>query len=356
MRKYLLAAALCACAAPTALTQQQAQKQFSFKFAADGLYRNEWTREFFDPTLPEQYRWRIQARPRLELGVGPVVLGVGGEFGFSDEDNVDPRPALQRDNYDSKALRVDLAFLSVKPASWLRVEGGRFFMPVFLTEMIWDRDLRPQGGALTLEFQQESGSAFRLIGLAARGSHVFEDEKTDMLIGSASLDLVSGFQLTGSYVAFKGLDSIEPMLRRQNTRVAGRLVREYGIVDVNARLRREKGVETELVADYCWNTKADDQNKGLWLALRLGSLELSRARGEYVYAKVDRDATLAAYAADDFFWETGWEGHKAELGVRVGPHTSLHGTAQWQRFKDSPNVAERDHWLKRYRLDLRFAY
>jgi hypothetical protein len=71
---------------------------------------------------------------------------------------------------------------------------------------------------------------------------------------------------------------------------------------------------------------------------------------------VDKDATLAAYATDDFFWSTGWEGHRGDLGFRVGEHAALHGVAQAQRFKDSPRGAERDHWVKRYRLELRLSY
>jgi hypothetical protein len=62
-----------------------------------------------------------------------------------------------RDNYKSRDARFDLAFGRLEPASWIRIEGGRFEMPVRLTEMIWDRDLRPQGGALTLGVRTTRG-------------------------------------------------------------------------------------------------------------------------------------------------------------------------------------------------------
>ena len=71
----------------------------------------------------------------------------------------------------------------------------------------------------------------------------------------------------------------------------------------------------QLVADYCWNTAAERGNQGLWLAAVLGSTDVSRARLEYTYAKVDKDATVAAFNADDFFWGTGWEGHRGDLGT-----------------------------------------
>jgi hypothetical protein len=80
---------------------------------------------------------------------------------------------------------------------------------------------------------------------------------------------------------------------------------------------------------------------------------VSPARLEYTYAKVDKDATLAAYNSDDFFWGTGWEGHRADLGITTTRKNSIHGIAQWQRFKDSPDPTVRDQWVTRYRLEWR---
>jgi hypothetical protein len=128
------------------------------------------------------------------------------------------------------------------------------------------------------------------------------------------------------------------------------------VVDLVARYNREGRVEVQLVADYCWNTAVDTANKGLWLAAVLGSTRTAPAALEYTYAKIDPDATLAAFVADDFLWETGWEGHRADLGIRLQEHYALHAVAQWQRFKDAPQVAERDRWLYRYRLEARIRY
>ena len=69
---------------------------------------------------------------------------------------------------------------------------------------------------------------------------------------------------------------------------------------------------------------------------------------------MDRDATLAAFATDDFFWATGWEGHRVDIGRGSGASTSFHAIGQLQRFKDSPRPEERDHWVKRFRLELRY--
>ncbi|HET7293086.1 MAG TPA: putative porin [Vicinamibacteria bacterium] len=367
MKRSLAALALASSAAPL-LAQEPApvyqSSSSSFSFHVDALLRQEWTRDIFVPAVPapeltDEDRTRFQVRPRIEFGRERFALGVGGDFNYSSDENVEPPPALLRDNYDSRDARLDLAFARVDPVRWLRLEGGRFEMPVRLTEMIWDRDLRPQGAALTLAHRDEGGiDRYSLTALGAKGSHVFEDDDVEMLIvsGQATFSGQAGssLQLIGSFVAWDDVDGLETMIRRQNTRVAGQIVEDYRVVDLQLRIRPAFDPPVQVVADYGWNTAVDEANKGLWLAAVIGSLKTSRARAEYAYAKVDKDATLAAYATDDFFWATGWEGHRGELAFKASGSSSLHMVGQLQRFKDSPRPEERDHWVKRLRLELRF--
>ena len=85
----------------------------------------------------------------------------------------------------------------------------------------------------------------------------------------------------------------------------------------------------------------------------VGSTDTARGSLSYTYAKVDKDATVSAYATDDFFWATGWEGHRVDLGVRTGEHASFHAVGQLQRFKDSPRIEDREKWVKRLRMEVR---
>jgi hypothetical protein len=198
--------------------------------------------------------------------------------------------------------------------------------------------------------------AFTVLG--ARGSHVFEDDDTEMLLASATVSWPgadSGLELIGSFLTFYDLELLEPIIRRQNTRLVpgGPLSEDYRVIDLVGRWRKESGLNTQLVAEASWNTAVDEGGRGLWLALVLGSTRTARARVEYTYAKVDQDATVAAYNTDDFFWGTGWEGHRGDVGVRVKEALAVHVTGQVQRFKDSPRPEERDVWVKRLRLDVR---
>src|SRR5262249_31339992 len=368
MRVPWAAAMLLASAARAAAQEPapvyQPEHKYSFTFKVDALFREEWTRDIFVTATQfrDEDRFRGRLRPRIEIGLDKLVVGVGGDFNYSSDVNFDEAapPALLRDNYDSRDARLDLAYASLKPTSWLQIEGGRFEMPVAFTEMIWDKDLRPQGGALVFETRDHGAlKRFAFTGLYARGSHVFEGE-TDMYVASleASLGLgeTSRLQLIPSYVEFTNTGSLAPFIRRQNTRVAGVIVNDYRVIDGVVRFRHDGRVPLQLVADFSNNTAVDDFGNGVWLAAVLGSLQSHRLRLDYTYAKVDKDATLGAYGTDDFFWVTGWEGHRGELGVRVVDHWTAHAIGQVQRFRDSPRPEERDHWVKRFRVEVRVDY
>jgi len=367
MKAWALAALVLAVALPAAGQEEEPVYQAQgkrFAFHVDALLRQEWTQDIFvSPTeTREESRTRFRVLPRVEFGGDRFGIGVGADFEYSSDVNVtDPKPALLRDNYDSRDARLDLAFARLEPVGWLRVEGGRFEMPVRLTEMIWDRDLRPQGGALTLQHRDAAGvRRFSVTGLYAQGSHVFEDDDVKMFLVSGQATFPgqkdSSLQLVATYVAWDEVNGLETMIRRQNTRVGGAIVPDYRVVDLQARLQTAFEPRLQIVGDYCWNTAVDDQNRGLWLAAVVGSTVSARAKVEYVYAKVDKDATLAAYGADDFFWVTGWEGHRGEIASKASGKGSVHLIGQLQRFKDSPRPEERDHWVKRLRMELRFSY
>ena len=351
------------------------EQQYSFKVKGDALSREEWTTSVFDApgVSHNDDRWRLQARPRLEIGINKIVLGLGAELNYSQDKNYVPaNQTIIRDNYRSRDARVDLAFARWQIGSGARLEGGRFEMPVALTEMLWDHDLRPQGGALTLEMHDEGGRPrLGLTLLAARGSHVFDDDGVGMLLASGAGFFGAGEQgrieLRGSFVKFTRVEKLETRIRRQNSRQGGLVFQDYDVLDGIVRYRRDGGVPLQLVADVCWNLGADPtaraageaprkNNQGLWLAAVIGSTRSRRLRLEYTFARVDKDATVAAYATDDFFWATGWLGHRGDLGVKATDHVAFHVVGQLQRFKDSARIEERDHWVKRYRSEIRVVY
>ena len=342
----------------------------------DIIVRQEWNSGFFTTPDPvPAHRTRFQIRPRFEIETQVLRMGVGADVNYASDDNTKPKDVplplkLIRDNYDSRSIRLDIAYLGLSLSSAIKIDGGRMMMPFRLTEMIWDKDLRIQGGSGVWTIHQNSAGdpTARVSGIYSRGSHVFVDSKEPngssigegVTIKGGSLDLGYGMgkrvDFSASYLKFENLSYLETMIRRQNTRVGGSLVREYEVLDATLRLRTDKPIPIQVIFDGARNRKAPDQRNGAWATLVLGSLHDSRFRGEYTYAKVDKDVTVAAYAGDDFFWGTGWVGHRAEIAFAQSPKSSFHVIAQAQQFKDSPNLAERTNWVKRLRLEARRTF
>ncbi len=365
MRRVFLLVALSSFAVPPATAQygQYGQKKSSFQFTGDSLVRYEWTQNIpvLDGTIDEN-RYFVQARPRVVVTLGPVELGVGGQFNYSKENNTEftdgtPLPIV-RDNFYSRDARFDLYYAKAKFGPVV-AQGGQMIMPLLLTEMVWDDDLRPLGGGLSLVFEGASARV-ALRGLYSLKSHWFPDE-SKMYGGSAEIAFTTGqnsqIVLGGSYLDFRELEGLDPQIRRQNTRnLLGFLANDYRVADIQAQLVNTGALPFHLVFDYCWNTALSEGNKGLWFQLTMGALASSRVRLEYTYAKIDRDATVAAFNADDFYWATGYQAHRLDIGGATSQKSSIHGIASRQRFKDSVIPAEQDEWIQRYRIEFRYEF
>jgi len=356
--------------APVFAQQKQAPIQ------GDILIRQEWTEDFFTTPDPvPSSRTRFQIRPRFEIETNSIRMIVGADVNYSTDNNLEPDgivPPLKliRDNYDSRNIRLDLASLGINPSPAMKLDVGRMVMPFQLTNMIWDSDLRIQGGSLqwTLVQGKNAEPTARLSGIYSRGSHVFADSKDPsgsslgdgVSIAGGSLDLGFGsakrFDFSGTYMQFDNLAYLETMIRRQNTRVNGLLTRAYGVMDVVLRYSTNAPFPIQVIVDGAHNHNAPDQSYGFWTTAVLGSFKDTRFRGEYTFAKVDKDVTVAAYAGDDFFWGTGWLGHRGDIAFAQSPKATFHVIGTMQRFKDSPNPLEQEHWVKRLRLEVRKTF
>ena len=349
-----------------------AQQQKQAPITGDIIIRQEWTDDFFTTPDPvPSSRTRFWIRPKFEIETSMLRMGLGVDASYSTDDNLEPENValpltLIRDNYLSRNIRLDIAYLGTNLGA-IKVDAGRMPMPFRLTNMIWDQDLRIQGGAAQWTLYQGSTAEpmVKASGIYSRGSHVFADSEDPdgsslgegVTVAGGSLDLGFGenkrVDFTGTYLQFDKLNLLEPMIRRQNTRVGGVIIKQYEVVDLILRFRTNAPIPIQVVVNGARNLETETLRDGFWVTAVLGSLVDGKIRGEYTYAKVDRDVTVAAYAGDDFFWGTGWLGHKAELAFAQSAKATFHVIGQMQQFKDSANLAERSHWVKRLRLEVR---
>jgi hypothetical protein len=124
-----------------------------FVFSGDVRLRAEPT--FGGPSDQSQNRFRERIRLRFNAEAHLNDQLKGG-FSFASGDLNNPISTNQTTNQYTtrKPLAIDRAYATYNP-SWFRpltLTGGKFAYPWFNTELVWDKDLNPEGAGETLAF------------------------------------------------------------------------------------------------------------------------------------------------------------------------------------------------------------
>ena len=124
-----------------------------FVFSGDVRLRAEPT--FGGPTDQSQDRFRERIRLRFNAEA-KLNDQIKGGFALASGDLNDPISTNESlSQYDTrKPMAIDRAYAAYNP-SWFRpltVTGGKFAYPWFNTELVWDKDLNPEGAGETLAF------------------------------------------------------------------------------------------------------------------------------------------------------------------------------------------------------------
>lgn len=109
-------------------------------------------------------------RFRLRFNVGAKLNeDFSGGFSLASGDINNPISDNQTvgDFYTRKPIAIDTAFIDYSPHQFhaLSLVGGKFDYPWYNTELVWDKDLRPEGAAETLAFDLKSTPVLKRIAL-----------------------------------------------------------------------------------------------------------------------------------------------------------------------------------------------
>ncbi len=103
--------------------------------------------------------------------------------------------------YNKYAINVGLAYLQWKPTDWLTVVGGKQHNPLYTTDLVWDPDINPEGGAeiMSWTFPLDFGSS------APASAPASTDSKDMKSVVSAPESAPSEMSLTIGLTAFQGI-------------------------------------------------------------------------------------------------------------------------------------------------------
>ena len=158
----------------TSANVQSMMKSFSeriknvgpFSFSGDIRLRDE---PFFGgPADESQLRHRMRFRLRVNANA-KLSDEFSGGFTLASGDINNPVSVMQTTNQMSirKPFELDRAFLEYRPRYFkpLMLTGGKISQPWVSTELVWDKDLNPEGLAQTLNFNLESTPVLKRVAL-----------------------------------------------------------------------------------------------------------------------------------------------------------------------------------------------
>ena len=112
-----------------------------------------------------------QSRLRFRLRVGAdVKLGENffGGFGLQTNNASDSANQTFGGAFQNYNIYIDRAFVGWKN-DWLMMEGGKFSNPFYVTDLVWDPDVNPDGFAESISFHQLFGGSEQVTGYSKDG-------------------------------------------------------------------------------------------------------------------------------------------------------------------------------------------
>lgn len=303
-------------AGPVATAEAEESSRGSLTWIGDARARGDFVRDL-PGDRDDLERGRLRVRAGIRWIFGPRwEADVSLRAAVATDDNRDNRRNL--DNEKSNGVRPDrLAVRWFGPAGAELVLGKAPLAPE-LGPMVWDPDLRPVGAAYQQTFDVRGLDTLTAGVTLAHPDHDLEIGG-ESRIGVAQLDwrIREGAPASGavtlSYVTFADLDRLDDSgLVRTNVPTPGL---DYELVDLQLTGRRSFGDHPlEITVDTVVNLDAvrDDRDTGVELFVTFGD---RRGPGRWeagaTTRRVQREAAVAAFNDDDWWFPTAMRGTRA---------------------------------------------
>ncbi|MEO5624795.1 MAG: hypothetical protein ABIQ70_02160 [Dokdonella sp.] len=277
---------------------------------------------------------------------------LGGALRVADGSDANRDNRRNNDNERSDSVGLDQLFVRWHASETTNITAGKTPLAFDLSPMVWDQDLRPAG--VTFDHSIAFGEFNRLqLGAAAlAGQNLYGDESR---IGAlqAAWRWHEGAPLSGSmlltYLDFSDIEELAHQgMSRTNSVVAGRYVNDYRLLDLQLVGRYKLARwPIEVRFDRVHNLGADVARDGTRGSLTVGD-RLQPQGWEFGYAnqRIERDAVLAAFNSDEWWFHSATRGQLAWVGYGLDATWNL----RLSGFRERRDGLHRD--TDRLRVDL----
>lgn len=338
-----------------------------FKFKGDLRYRYEYTDD--DASNGVDNRNRIRLRFGFDAKVNDEV-DVEVRLATGASNSANGTNQTLDDEFGRKDIFIDLAYFNYHPDAIdnLNIYGGKVknpFVRVGGSEMIWDVDVTPEGGALTYHTQLDSD----LTVFANMGAFYVQESATE---ADSSLMAVQGglkyalgdqsYAMAGaSYYDFGNIrgNPSSGMVGRGNTVSGGNYTNDYDVVEAFGEIGFPVcDMPFRIFGDYAKNIGALSANAedSAWLiGAGIGKCNLPGSwELVYHYKDVEADAVVSHFKDGTFAGgNTDSKGHIFGFGYQVAE--SLQFRTTWYNSEtNTSNSSAADH--EALLLDLIFKF
>jgi len=322
------------------------------KLKGDLRVRYQWEQK--QHAAEERMRGRIRYRLGLETQVNDTTKVAAGLASGAE----DPRSTNQtfENSFQHPDIRLDYAFIEYEPIKGKKLAAGKFLFKDYLwtpTDMLWDTDINPEGGAVHLEH----GLVKDVTGYVNVGSLVIDEngatDRSDPFLiynqgGLKWKDENAGLSANaaGVYYAFNGTKGADlDSERNTNTQTGGgadsTLRYDYDSVGGSAEFGIERPFGLEKVeelgffGDYIYNLDSgDDDTKnevddgwGWSAGIRFGNKKVVNAKQwqlKYLFTMLQKDAFPDTFPdSDRHGGDTDIKAHEAIFEYGFNKNVSL---------------------------------
>jgi hypothetical protein len=362
----------------------------------------------------ERYRLRFNMNTKIDGDFAAGLTLASGDLG----DPISTNSTLTG-FYTRKPVAIDKAFGTYNPHFFkpFTLTAGKFGYTWLRTEMTWDNDLNPEGGSAAVTWDWKNGflNHFAVVSFGTTMLEVSGGADSYMYGGQVQTGwkLLPHVKLSadGAYYDFENADSIAQNQVNGsgangsatqglptpanfggtfgfggsgNTNNFGVInakrfyASQFGILDAIARLDIDTGAKrwpVYALFDFAQNTKACDnlglffaaavaapacdphQRHGYWSELKFGQ---TKNKGDlllgYTFARIERDAVVAAFDFSDLRQATNVIEHRVEAYYQAYPHVQIGFTGLIGRQIVTAQSLSEERWLKRLQFDTIFAF
>jgi putative porin len=328
----------------------------SYEFFGDVQLRSDSVRDLPRPT--EKDFDRVTARARLGVIWTPkdsIEVGLAAKVNISSQSNAKTRFNLDNEKADDVSL--DELFVNYHINDLTKLQIGQTHLPLRLSPMVWDQDLRPQGVSINHRHELSEFNSIDLTAGVFLGNHLFGDE-SNIKAMQAALNLGEGknnsYNIILSYLDFNNLDDLaaNSLLRTNLAAANGNYAHDFDNVDIQINLNfNQHSFPIRAKVDLLNNLAVGEDDFAGRVDLIFGnSVGQKGVEMGFAAQRIQREALVGAFNDDDWWFPTRMRGSTVWVAYGFNESLRLKGQVFTERRDDKAKNN------KRALFDLQYSF